>query len=121
MLASYVGRRVSVVTEDGRNLVGLLHSADQLLNLVLSSSVERELSLAENYFLSKTDSSGDATNQEEKQAGETLQETPIGVMMIRGSDVVSVGLIDIYEEAKENIKEWKGFDMPKAVVPLRYS
>lgn len=127
MLASYLGRRVSVITVEGRLLVGVLHAADQLLNVVLSSCVERELAPADAYYYySSTSSSSKGTqndessNAEEKGMGHALKETSVGVMMIRGSDVVSIGLIDVYEEAKQNIKEWKGFDMPEAVVSSRY-
>lgn len=122
MLTSYLGKRVSVITVEGRNLVGILHSADQLLNIVLSSCVERELAPADHYFLSDSTLKEDSENKSSKERdfGHVLKEESVGLQMVRGAEVVSIGTIDVYEEAKENVKEWRGFDMPEAVVPTRY-
>lgn len=100
MLTSYLRKRVSVVTVDGRNLIGILHSADQLMNLVLTNCVERVLAPYDSV----------ASNTEERD--EPMTESVVGVMLLRGADVVTVGLIDVYEEAAVNTVEWVGRDMP---------
>ncbi|CCW64356.1 unnamed protein product [Phytomonas sp. EM1] len=100
MLSGFLRKRVSVVTTDGRNLVGVLHSADQLLNLVLTSCVERTAA--------PFDRLG------EVEAGKPMEESPLGVMMIRGANVVTVGAIDVHAEAEANPSLWVGRDMPPA-------
>lgn len=100
MLTSYLRKRVSVITTDGRNLIGVLHSADQVLNVVLTSCIERVL----------------APHDADKP--QPVEEVQLGVLMIRGSDVVSVALIDVYEEARTDATQWTGRDMPPAkIVP----
>lgn len=100
MLTPYLRKRVSVVTADGRNLIGILHSADQLMNLVLTNCTER--------VLAPHDSVASSTEAKE----EALTESTVGVILVRGADVVTVGLIDVYEEAAVNAAEWVGRDMP---------
>lgn len=101
MLTQYLRKRVSVVTADGRNLIGVLHSADQVLNLVLTSCVERVLA------------PHDAT------LPAPLEETAVGVLLVRGADVVSVAAVDVYEEANVNPADWEGRDMPPVVAAPR--
>lgn len=120
MLSSYIGKRVSVVTVDGRNLVGILHSADQVMNLVLSNCVERELAPAEKYFSLENQSNRKVERQDQDDKAKidditALKEEPLGAFMIRGADVVNIGLIDVYAEARQNIKQWHGYDMPVSV------
>ena len=76
MLAAYQSKRVSVVTKDGRHLLGILESSDAQMNVVLSSGVER--------IYSPTDEP---------------VESAVGVLMLRGQNVVSVGLVNTVEEA----------------------
>ncbi|CCW70969.1 unnamed protein product [Phytomonas sp. Hart1] len=97
MLSDFLRKRVSVVTTDGRNLVGVLHSADQLLNLVLTSCVERT-----------------AAPFNGREGGEKMEESPLGVMLVRGANVVAVGAIDVHAEAEANPSLWTGRDMPPA-------
>ncbi|KEG13266.1 U6 snRNA-associated Sm-like protein LSm8 [Trypanosoma grayi] len=106
MLAHYLRRRVSVVTTDGRNLVGVLHAADQLLNLVLTSCVERVFDDGDN----NNDNSheGGAGGRD----GGEMQELQLGVMMIRGSDVVCVAAVNTVEEARVSARAWRGRNLP---------
>ncbi|KAG5500249.1 hypothetical protein JIQ42_04584 [Leishmania sp. Namibia] len=129
MLSQYLRKRVSVVTVDGRNLVGVLHAADQLLNIVLTSCVERigapydfeDGAAGEgngggvDEGISTAVSSGGAT----RGALPPLEEVQLGVMMLRGADVVSIAAIDVYEEAGTNAKEWRGRDMPPAIAAAK--
>ncbi|KAG5502905.1 hypothetical protein JKF63_04678 [Porcisia hertigi] len=124
MLSQYLRKRVSVVTADGRNLVGVLHAADQLLNVVLTSCVERigapydlvDCAVGEDNgrgaeeAVSTTTSGGDAAHK----ALPPMEEVQLGVIMLRGADVVSIAAIDVYEEAGTNVKDWRGRDMPPA-------
>ncbi|KAG8345689.1 LSM domain [Trypanosoma vivax] len=97
MLSPYLRRRVSVVTTDGRYLVGILHTADQLLNIVLTSCSERVF--------------GDAGKHSETDGAE-MTEHPLGVLMIRGCDVVCVAAVNTVEEAKVSTKSIRGWNLP---------
>ncbi|RNF04573.1 U6 snRNA-associated Sm-like protein LSm8p [Trypanosoma rangeli] len=111
MLKHYLRRRVSVITTDGRYLVGVLHTADQLLNLVLTSCVER-------VFDEAGENAGGSPQHEQplrsdgNSGGGEMQELAMGVMMIRGSDVVCVAAVDTVEEAKVSAKSWRGRNLP---------
>lgn len=109
MLAPYIGKRVCVVTADGRTLVGILSSADQVFNIVLSSCVEREMAPASSYEARHHLLQQPA----QPQSLEQLNEVPLGVLMVRGCDVVSIGEVDVYQEARDDSKKWRGFDMPQ--------
>lgn len=110
MLTQYLRKRVSVVTVDGRNLVGVLHAADQLLNLVLTSCVERIGAPYDDAVEGDGDRAVGASGA--TPSASPLEEVQLGVMMLRGADVVTVAVIDVYEEAGTNVKEWRGRDMP---------
>ncbi|RNF19503.1 U6 snRNA-associated Sm-like protein LSm8p [Trypanosoma conorhini] len=111
MLTHYLRRRVSVITTDGRYFVGVLHAADQLLNLVLTSCVERVFDEAE-------ENAGESPQHEQPPrsdgggGGGAMQELAMGVMMFRGSDVVCVAGVDTVEEAKVSAKSWRGRNLP---------
>ncbi|GET89278.1 hypothetical protein, conserved [Leishmania tarentolae] len=121
MLSQYLRKRVSVVTVDGRNLVGVLHAADQLLNIVLTSCVERigapydvDDNAAAEEVSTVADEVSTAINRNDtaRSTLPPLEEVQLGVMMLRGADVVSIAVIDVYEEAGTNVKDWRGRDMP---------
>ncbi|KAK7194551.1 LSM domain containing protein [Novymonas esmeraldas] len=119
MLSSYLRKRVSVVTVDGRNLVGVLHAADQLLNIVLTSCVER---VGAPYDHAEARDSGDDDAAVADVGGSgvdhtaaplpVMEEVHLGVLMLRGADVVTIAAVDVYEEAGTNVKDWRGRDMP---------
>eukprot|EP00796_Vickermania_ingenoplastis_P009300 gene9300-6539_t len=119
MLTNYLKRRVSVLTVDGRNLMGVLHAADQLMNIVLRDCVERELGPAKDYFKLQGDAeAADVTEEEAKQkrdAAMRLHEEGLGVVMLRGADVMAVGLVDVHDEARHRVSDWTGVDMPPSV------
>jgi U6 snRNA-associated Sm-like protein LSm8 len=71
-----IGRRVSVMTTDGRHLLGVLRGADQLLNLVLDDAAD--------------------VMYDADQAAEVV---PCGAMVLRGDSVMAVGAVDTAAEA----------------------
>nr|CCC89664.1 unnamed protein product [Trypanosoma congolense IL3000] len=113
MLSQYLRRRVSVVTVDGRYLVGVLHAADQLMNVVLTSCVERTFDDTGDASTQVGSSSGvDDPNEGGNTKRGTVQEQQLGVMMIRGSDVVCIASVNTIEEAKLSMKDWRGRNLP---------
>ncbi|KAG9232087.1 hypothetical protein BJ875DRAFT_467793 [Amylocarpus encephaloides] len=80
-LQNYVNKRVCVLTSDSRTLVGNLLSCDQMTNLVLSETTERII--------------------RPEDDPEPSSEVPHGLYLIRGDNVVVVGLVD--QEIDESI------------------
>jgi U6 snRNA-associated Sm-like protein LSm8 len=66
--------RVTVLTLDGRTMIGTLHSCDGSMNLVLQSAIERII-----------------RPREEEVASE---EVPLGLYIVRGDSVAVVGRLD---------------------------
>ena len=75
LTSSPSAEQILVLTVDGRTLTGSLESCDQVTNLVLSNTIERVIRPAED---------------EEASA-----EVPHGLYLIRGDNVVCVGLVDV--------------------------
>lgn len=73
-LNHYINNKVLVITADGRTLTGTLLSCDQLTNLVLSRTIERVIRPADD--------------------PETSSEVEHGLYLIRGDNVVVLGLVD---------------------------
>ncbi|KAE9376838.1 LSM-domain-containing protein [Stipitochalara longipes BDJ] len=80
-LQSYVNKKVLVLTSDSRTLVGTLLSCDQMTNLVLSQTTERIIRPPDD--------------------PEPSNEVSHGLYLIRGDNVVVVGLVD--EELDDSI------------------
>lgn len=76
-LFSMMDRTISVITNDGRNLVGLLRGYDQTNNLVIEECHERVYST---------------------QEGVAIEQ--LGLYMVRGDNVAVVGEIDEDLDAK---------------------
>jgi len=70
-LVDCVDKKMLVILRDGRKLYGVLRSYDQFANLVLEDTVERIFH------------------------GSTYANTRIGVLLIRGENVVLLGEIDL--------------------------
>jgi U6 snRNA-associated Sm-like protein LSm8 len=66
--------KVSVLTSDGRTMVGTLLSCDQSMNLVLQEAIERIIRPVEDEAPS--------------------EEVPLGLYIIRGDSVAVVGRVD---------------------------
>lgn len=125
MLTQYLRKRVSVVTVDGRNLVGVLHAADQLMNIVLTSCVERVGAPCDDAGDDHAEDNSSAAGASGGGGGgvspstfSPIEEVSLGVMMLRGADVVSIAVIDVYEEAGTNVREWRGRDMPPVAATI---
>ncbi|KAI9493236.1 hypothetical protein BDB00DRAFT_380753 [Zychaea mexicana] len=80
LLQPYVDQSVLVITLDGRVLVGILKGTDQTANVILTNCEERVFS------------SVDGT-----------QVVPLGLYLVRGDSIVTVGLVD---EEKEAAIDW---------------
>ncbi|KAF2750393.1 Sm-like ribonucleoprotein [Sporormia fimetaria CBS 119925] len=70
----YLNKKVSVLTTDGRTMVGMLLSCDNSMNLVLTDAVERII----------------RPHDEEIPS----EEVPLGVYIIRGDNVAVCGRVD---------------------------
>lgn len=81
LLAEYLGKRVSVVANDGRVVVGTLLGFDQVSNLVLNKCVER-------IFCAESG----------------VDFVVLGVFVLRGDNVAVVGEVD---EALDVTVKWK--------------
>ncbi|CAH1265384.1 PREDICTED: U6 snRNA-associated Sm-like protein LSm8 [Branchiostoma belcheri] len=70
-LEDYVNKTVSVITADGRMIVGTLKGFDQTTNLILDESHERVFS-----------------------SGQGVEQVVLGLYIIRGDNIAVVGEID---------------------------
>ncbi|KAL6698644.1 hypothetical protein J3F84DRAFT_230347 [Trichoderma pleuroticola] len=73
-LGGYLNKKVLIVTADSRILVGELAACDQSTNLVLKGAVERIIRTPDD--------------------PEPSAEVPLGLYLVRGDNVCSVGLVD---------------------------
>jgi len=73
-LGGYLNKRILIVTADSRILVGSLQAADNQTNLVLKDAVERII--------------------REPDDHEASTEIPLGLYLVRGDNVCTVGLVD---------------------------
>lgn len=73
-LHSYLNRKVLIITADSRTLVGTLVSCDHSTNLVLTQAEERIIREPDDPQLS--------------------QQVSLGLYLIRGDNVCTVGLVD---------------------------
>jgi len=70
-LQGYVDRRVLLILQDGRAIVGIMAGYDQKSNVVLSDSKERVYSTEEG-----------------------VEEIPLGLYLVKGDQIVLIGEID---------------------------
>ncbi|KAF2650576.1 Sm-like ribonucleoprotein [Lophiostoma macrostomum CBS 122681] len=73
-LNAYLNKKVTVLTLDGRTMVGTLLSCDGSMNLVLRDAVERIIRPADE--------------------GMNSEEVPLGLYIIRGDSVAVCGKVD---------------------------
>ncbi|KAJ9473104.1 Sm-like protein LSM8 [Diplonema papillatum] len=79
-LDGFVDHVVSIITNDGRHLVGTLKGFDQTINVILSESHERVY-----------------------QTDEPVQQVVTGLSIIRGDDIATVGLLDEQIDSTQNL------------------
>jgi len=70
-LETLVNKVISVITSDGRMIIGTLKGFDQTINLILDQSHERVFS-----------------------TGQGVEQVPLGLYVIRGDNVAVVGEVD---------------------------
>lgn len=85
MLLDFVNKRVGVITNDGRMLVGNMLGYDQVCNIVLDKCVERVF--------------------EPNQPMQTISSDSLNTFIIRGDDIAVIGEIDSEKDDKES---WTG-------------
>lgn len=76
---------VNVITNDGRNIVGLFRGFDQVMNIILESSHERVYT-------------PDAP----------VERTPRGLMMIRGDNIACIGEVDEDKDLAIDLENVRG-------------
>ncbi|KAF2248975.1 Sm-like ribonucleoprotein [Trematosphaeria pertusa] len=87
-LNAYLNKKVSVLTIDGRTMVGTLLSCDGSMNLVLQDAIERII-----------------RPREEEVPSE---EVPLGLYIIRGDSVAVCGRVDEELDKSINWTEVRG-------------
>ncbi|KAI9171373.1 Sm LSm8 [Paramyrothecium foliicola] len=87
-LGSYLNKKVLIVTADSRILVGKLAACDNTTNLVLSNATERIIRTPDDH--------------------EPSAEVPLGLYLVRGDNVCSIGLVDEQLDDSINWTEVKG-------------
>ena len=100
MLEEFRGKRIGVVLQDNRQIVATLYSYDTYTNLLLRDAVE--------FMPVETDPQAPSSNAEDEKGNvgvvpsttSAVEEVTIGALMVRGADVVAIGLIDTVEEAQ---------------------
>jgi len=70
-LESFVDKIVSVITNDGRHVVGTLRGFDQCVNVIIEDSHERVYS-----------------------ATQGVEQVPLGLYIIRGDNLAVIGQVD---------------------------
>ncbi|KAI0052162.1 Sm-like ribonucleoprotein [Auriscalpium vulgare] len=92
-LQGYVDRRVLLVLQDGRAIVGVLAGYDQKSNVVLSDSKERVYSLDEG-----------------------VEEVPLGLYLVKGDMIILIGEIDEDIDRSTDLATIRAEQLP----PIRY-
>ncbi|KIM47043.1 hypothetical protein M413DRAFT_63963 [Hebeloma cylindrosporum] len=92
-LQGYVDRRVLLVLQDGRAIVGVLAGFDQKSNIVLADSKERVYSIDEG-----------------------VEEIPLGLYLVKGEMICLVGEIDEEIDKSADLATIRAEPIP----PIRY-
>jgi len=92
-LQGYVDRRVLLVLQDGRSIIGVLAGYDQKSNVVLSDSKERVYSLDEG-----------------------VEEIPLGLYLVKGDMIVLIGEVDPDIDQSSDLSSIRAEPIP----PIRY-
>lgn len=75
-LIEQLDRKISIILRDGRNLVGVLRSFDQYMNLTVENTHERVI------------------------VGDKFADYPLGIYIVRGDNVVLLGEVDEERNAR---------------------
>ncbi|ORX85242.1 LSM-domain-containing protein [Anaeromyces robustus] len=93
-LQDYIDQHISVITNDGRVIIGVLKGYDQATNIILEHSVERIF-----------------------RPTEGVESSELGLHIIRGDNIAVVGQIDVEED--ENI-DWS-LVQANPILPVNYN
>ncbi|CAE6431689.1 unnamed protein product [Rhizoctonia solani] len=88
-LQGYVDRKVLLVLQDGRAIVGTLVGFDQRSNVVLSESVERIYSTEEG-----------------------VEEVPLGLYLVKGDMIVLIGEMDVAVDSATDLSTIRAEPLP---------
>ncbi|KAI5476351.1 U6 snRNA-associated Sm-like protein LSm8 [Pseudohyphozyma bogoriensis] len=91
-LQSYVDKKVLVITQDGRTIVGELKGFDQTTNVILSNSLERVFSIDEG-----------------------VEEVPLGLYIVRGDNITLIGEVDEAVEKTIDLSEVRAHPIQEIV------
>ncbi|KAF8609772.1 LSM-domain-containing protein [Ceratobasidium sp. AG-I] len=92
-LQGYVDRKVLLILQDGRAIVGTLVGFDQRSNVVLSDSIERIYSIDEG-----------------------VEEVPLGLYLVKGDMIVLIGEIDAAIDSEADLSTIRA----EPLQPIRY-
>mmetsp|Transcript_12645 Transcript_12645/g.23871 ORF Transcript_12645/g.23871 Transcript_12645/m.23871 type:complete len:100 (+) Transcript_12645:218-517(+) len=84
-LSSYVNLIISIITNDGRHIIGTLRGFDQATNLILEDGKERMYSLDQG-----------------------VEEQELGLYLIRGDCIAVVGEVDEELDEKIDLSQVRG-------------
>ena len=93
-LKEMIGKQISVITCDGRNIVGTLRGYDQVTNVILEECHERVYRL---------------------DAG--VEQVVLGLYIIRGDNIAIIGEIDPERDAKPDLSKVRA----EAMKPVSHS
>jgi U6 snRNA-associated Sm-like protein LSm8 len=79
-LNDFKDKMVSVITNDGRNIVGMLRGYDQTINIILEKSHERIFS-----------------------ADQGVVQNVLGLYLIRGDNISIIGELDVEEDIRRDL------------------
>ncbi|CAE7217935.1 unnamed protein product [Rhizoctonia solani] len=88
-LQGYVDRKVLLVLQDGRAIVGTLVGFDQRSNVVLSDSIERIYS-----------------------PDEGVEEVPLGLYLVKGDMIVLIGEVDAAVDSETDLSTIRAEPLP---------
>ncbi|QDZ24329.1 small nuclear ribonucleoprotein LSm8 [Chloropicon primus] len=91
-LTGYVNSTVSIITNDGRHILGLLKGFDQATNLILEGSKERIYSPEEG-----------------------VEEMELGLYLLRGDCIAVVGEVDDDLDSQIDLPSLKGHPLSEVV------
>ncbi|KAI0032873.1 hypothetical protein K488DRAFT_48954 [Vararia minispora EC-137] len=92
-LQGYVDRRVLLILQDGRAIIGTLAGYDQKSNVVLSDSKERVYSMDDG-----------------------VEEVPLGLYLVKGDMIILIGEIDEEKDKETDLSTVRAEPLP----PIRY-
>ncbi|KAG8931626.1 hypothetical protein FRC02_002448 [Tulasnella sp. 418] len=93
-LDGYVNRRVLLILQDGRSIVGTLEGFDPRSNVVLSESVERVYSMEEG-----------------------VEEVELGLYLVKGDTIILIGELDTVKDSQVPLSEIRA----EPITPIRYT